>query len=123
LNQSEGTEIMQQVIRLPNGKRCSLKTYCASWRALKELPAGSQVRGFDYFPIDEADILREMRAAVHDRINLRGNVYGTSRKWSADWQRQMRHAASQINHARLIIDWLPADLLARFSYRLRCNRT
>lgn len=112
---------MQRVIRLPNGRYCSLKSYCASWRALKAMPAGAMVRGFDHFPSDAADILRDMRAAVHDRINLNGKLYGTGRKWSREWQIETRRAADQINHPRLIIDWLPEQLVARFSYRLRCN--
>ena len=44
------------------------------------------------------------------------------RKYSYEYFCEMRHAQNELNHPRLIIDWLPKDLKERFGYRLRENR-
>ena len=56
---------------------------------------------------------------LHAKINRGANM--TGRKYGLDYQTEMRRAQRQLNHPRLIIDWLPADLKTRFEYRLRCN--
>src|SRR5690242_7005058 len=78
-------QTVQHTIRLPNGRRCTVATYVAAWRKLKEIPAGSSVAGFDHFPDDAGRILRQIRAGMHDRINRHDPVYGRGRKWDSNW--------------------------------------
>ena len=54
---------------------------------------------------------------LHEKINRNESPRG--RKDNSDWFWEIKRASYQINHARLIIDWLPKDLKSRFSYRLR----
>jgi hypothetical protein len=54
---------------------------------------------------------------LNKKINRKGVLNG--RKDDPDWQIEMKRAARQINHPRLIIDWLPRDLMKRFAHRLR----
>jgi len=110
-----------RVVTLPNGRAVRLGMYVAAWRKLLTLPAERPVSGFDYFAQPAAEILRELRRGMHDRINRHDGVYGRGRKWDSDYQRALRHAASALNTPRLVIDWLPADLKPRFAHRLRCN--
>ena len=105
----------KHVIRLPNGKTCSLRTYVDSWRALKGMRPELDVNGFDHFPTPAKSILRALRAGMHDRINRHVPGYGQGRKWSSDWQRHVRQAAWQVNTPRLILNWLPLDLTKAFS--------
>lgn len=56
-----------------------------------------------------------------NRINRHIPNYGRGRKWAPDWQRETLQAAGRLNTPRLVIDWLPRHLKARFADRLRCN--
>ncbi len=64
----------QRVIVLPNRRRVTLGEYCQSWKRLKSLPLDREVSGWEWYPVSTRDILREIRAGVHDRINRRGGV-------------------------------------------------
>lgn len=72
-----------------------------------------------WWPATREEIIRQFYEGMHDRINKHDPQYRKGRKWDQDWQRQIGHAARALNHPRLVIDWLPADLQKRFSYRLR----
>ena len=109
---------MKRVIVLPNGKAVSLACYTARWKAVKAAPADAEIRGWDHFPTPAADVLRELRFGMHDRVNRRDPAYGVGRKWDADWQRETAHAARALNQPRLAIHWLPAWLKPRFGRRL-----
>ncbi len=71
---------MKRVIHLPNGKACSLPTYCAAWRTLKTIAPDAEIKGWEWYPIEARDILRDLRAGMHDRINRRDPRYGRGRQ-------------------------------------------
>lgn len=106
------------VIRIPNGRAVTLAEYCRSWRTLKTMAPSARVQGWDHFSTDAASILRAIREGVHDRINRRLSWSQEGRKWAPIWQRDMQRAARDLNHPRLRIHWLPADLRERFGHRL-----
>jgi hypothetical protein len=108
----------KRVITLPNGKKCGLGVYVKAWRTLKTLAPGSRVNGFDHFPEDAAQILREIRKGMHDRINQRIPAYGVGRKWHQDWQRHALQCAHDVNTPRLIVRWVPWDLRLRLAHRI-----
>ena len=109
---------MKYTVKLPDGRDVTLREYVRSWRILKTLPPDREVARFAWYPMQAAEILRELRRGMHDRINRHLPDYGKGRKWDADWQRAMRHAANDLNHPRLVIHYLPPDLKARFAHRL-----
>jgi hypothetical protein len=102
----------------------TIKGYVDAWRRVLEAPAGKTFKrslcGMD--PASREEILREYSFGVHDRINRHIPWFGRGRKWDEDWQRAMLQAAQTVNRPRLIIDWLPQDLVRRFAHRLRRNR-
>ncbi len=110
---------MIRIITLPSGRDVRLSTYCASWRKLKHLPASRDVANWGHFPTRVDEILGSIRYGVHDRINRHIPGFASGRKWDPDWQRAVGYSARLLNTPRLIIDWLPPDLTARFSHRLR----
>lgn len=111
--------MVKRVIVLANGRSVSLRVYAKAWRELTGLPRDAQIRGFDYFAMSAGAVLDAVREGLMDRINRHIPDHGRGRKWSSDWQRMMGHAARQLNTPRLIIDWLPPELQARFGRRLR----
>ena len=113
----------KRYITLGDGRACGLGTYVKAWRAILTLPERQWlVRCPDGYGGTASDALRQLRDGMHDRINRHIPGYGKGRKWDSDWQRTMTQSAHALNTPRLIIDWLPADLKARFAYRLRVNR-
>jgi hypothetical protein len=112
---------MVRVIRLPNGRDVRLATYVAAWKRLlvldDEMP-DTPVRGFGDWPMPAADVLRDLRAALDDRINRHAPGYGVGRKWHHDWQRAASQTARAVNTPRLIVRWAPTDLRARLAHRL-----
>jgi hypothetical protein len=110
--------MVRQTIRLPNGRQCALRTYVHAWRKLKSMSPTAQVGGFDHFPEDASRILREIRLGLHDRINRHVPDYGKGRKWHHDWQRAAIQAAIAVNTPRLVVRWVPIDLMPRLKHRL-----
>jgi hypothetical protein len=88
---------MAYAIGLPNGRKCSIPTYIASWRALKALPADAEVKGWEWYPVPAGDVLRELRAGIHDRINRKDPAYGKGRKWDPRYQIDLRRDADCVN--------------------------
>jgi len=60
-----------------------------------------------------------LMSCLHEKINRNEKPRG--RKDCQKWFIEMRRASREINHPRLIIDYLPKDLKTRFAYRLRAN--
>jgi hypothetical protein len=53
-------------------KRISLPQYVAGWRWAKENPSGTARHGLNgWWSVTGEELLREYRAAMHDRINKR----------------------------------------------------
>jgi hypothetical protein len=88
---------VRRVIVLPNGKRCSLPTYCQSWRTLKTLDPEASVKGWEWYPCKARDVLHELREGLHDRINRHIPGFGRGRKWSTDYQTTLRREAQMVN--------------------------
>lgn len=112
---------MKMVITLPNGRQCGLAVYARAWRELLKMDPKAQVKGFGHFSEAAGYILARLREGLMDRINRHDRSFGRGRKWDPDYQRAMFQASRMLNTPRLIIDWLPPDLKARFAYRLRVN--
>jgi hypothetical protein len=113
----------QSVIRLPNGRTCSIRTYCQAWRKLKALPPDAQIKGFEWFEDDAARVLRRLRDGMHGRINRHISGYGRGRKWDQDWQRHTRLLANDVNRPRLIVreSTVPFEFRSRLAHRITPN--
>lgn len=99
-------------IILGNGRKIGLTRYVAAWRACKTLPPQTWIGpGVSGWGETAGEALQALRAGLDDRINRHIAGYGIGRKWTPDWQRAVLQAAHQINTPRLIIRWLPADLM------------
>ena len=119
---------MKRVVYLPGGKYVSLSGYAAAWRtALAAEPGTTFKTGFNWYPENREDILREFRRGLHDRINRRIDGFpgtlqpastSTSRKLTYEWQIETYRAAQQLNRPRLIIHWLPPWLKTPFQHRM-----
>lgn len=98
------------------------KAYVEAWK--KALANPDKV----FKPIDWAkgsqtgsEIAQDFSKALQARINSRGKVIFRGRKYDSDWFWNMWRASKSLNTPRLVIDWLPPDLVKRFGYRLRKN--
>lgn len=115
----------QRVVRLGCGRAIGLGKYVAAWKACKSLPPETWIgRGISGYGETSETALAELRRGLHDRINRHDSAYGRGRKWSDQWQGEMYRAASQLNYPRLVIHWLPADLMRvpRFRERVESAR-
>lgn len=111
----------RRVVVLPNGRRCGLGVYVASWAKVAAVVATdpkARIKGWDHFPEDADRVLRALREGLHDRINRHLRHFGKGRKWASDWQNEMWRASRDLNQPRLRIYWLPSDLRGRFGHRL-----
>lgn len=111
------------VIRLPNGRLCSIPSYVAAWRALKVMRPDSLVASFDHFPEPASRVLAALRDGLVDRINKHDPRFGRGRKWSAEWQRGARDVAWRLNGQRIVTRErdCPHELRARLAHRLYRN--
>lgn len=112
---------MQRVITLPNGRQCSLAVYVKAWRALLEADPEERIAGFSYSSERAADILREMRYGMHDRINRHLPGFGCGRKWKADYQIRLARDAGRLRDiARRIrvYQFESSEARSRFSHLL-----
>lgn len=109
-------------VTLASGRRVSLGAYVAAWRTVRRADPNARFRGAPdawFGEIEPAErILRQFRAGLHSRINRHLPDYGRGRKWSQDWQREALQTAGKVNTPRLIVRWIPADLMPRLSHRL-----
>jgi hypothetical protein len=119
---------MQRVVHLPENRTVTLGAYVAAWKTVLAAPEDSTFQnGFNWYPESRKEVLREFRRGLHDRINRRIDGFpGTlkprathGRKFEHEWQIETYRASRQLNHPRLIIDWLPLWLHSRFKHRLR----
>ena len=102
----------QRYVTLGDGRKIGLGRYVAAWRDCLALSPETHIgRGIDGYGQSAGEALRDLRAGMHDRINRHVPGFGRGRKWSADWQRAALHAAGAVNTPRLVVRWLPADLM------------
>lgn len=117
---------MGKVVALGCGRRIGLGHYVKAWKACLALSAGTSVgRGVSGYGDTAGEALAELRRGLHDRINRHLPWYGKGRKWSHDWERAMGIGARALNTPRLIIRWLPEDLMKveRFRERVEYGRS
>jgi len=107
-------------VTLPNGRKVGLGAYVNAWRALRTMPAGQMVRGFDHFPDEAGRTLARFRDGMHDRINRHLPGYGRGRRWSQDWHFAALRTARAVNTPRLIVrpSTVPHEFRARLAGRL-----
>lgn len=103
--------------------------YVTLWRRVKALPKSDAYiveadrRGWG----DSANTLkRRFRDAVHNRINVRGKVDMSGRRWDADYQTNLyrdQHALHDKLQRRIIVcQWLTDIVRKRFEHLLTDRR-
>lgn len=103
-------------VTLGCGRKVPLGAYVAAWKKALDAPLGSRFNGSpsdSRLPASREDVLREFRAGMTDRINRNVPGFGKGRKWASDYYWSMRRAAQEVNNPRLIIRYLPPDLMKR----------
>lgn len=112
----------RRAVVLGNGRRVGLGNYVEGWKRAKRAPPGAVFRGspcgWAHVDEDAAEILRQFRAGMHDRINRRLPWFGQGRRWDPNWQAEARRFARQVNTPRLIVRWAPFEFRERFAARL-----
>jgi hypothetical protein len=114
---------IKRLVTLPNGRSCSLRRYCAGWRKLKTLSPDTRIGNWDDFPVEAAEILRDLHSGMHDRINRHVPGYGRGRKWDERYQTDLRRDVRRVTDyaSRRLVH--PANRLAtpelqrRFQWR------
>jgi hypothetical protein len=81
---------------LPNGRKCSIPSYIASWQRLKTLAYETEIDGWEWYPCPVRDILRQLHDVLHARINRHDPRYGKGRKWEDRYQIDQRRDACWI---------------------------
>lgn len=132
---------MSTVITLPSGSRVTVGQYVAAWNRLRhasesDLQCDVPSRQWQWYPVKGWEVLRDMREAMHDRINRRarlsiadgGFLWSTpterehGRKWRPDWQTECRRLADRLRDRVRIMDCdVPRELRARLAHRI-CDR-
>ena len=102
----------KRYVTLGCGRQIGLGRYVAAWKQCLALPPKTSVGpGISGWGQNAGEALADLRAGLDDRINRHLPWHGKGRKWDSDWQRGMTQAAQQINAPRLIVRWLPPDLM------------
>jgi hypothetical protein len=119
---------MHRVVYLPENRTVTLGAYVAAWKIALAAPEDATFEsGFNWYPESRAEVLREFRRGLNDRINRRIDGFpgalkphpARGRKFDHQWQTETYRASLQLNRPRLIINWLPPWLHSRFKHRLR----
>jgi hypothetical protein len=117
---------MRRYVALGHGRKIELGRYVAAWKQCRELPAGMPIgRGINGWGQTAGEALAELRRGLEDRINRNIPGYGVGRKWSTDWYFATWNASRAINNPKLIVRWLPADMMKvqRFRDRVEYGRS
>jgi hypothetical protein len=109
-----------RVIVLGDGRQVRLGVYVAAFRSLLALPLDAPVSRDcrDRYASTSGEVLRQMRAGIHDRINRHDAAFGVGRKWSHIWQIETERTARAVNTPRLRVTWAPHHLRTRLAHRL-----
>ncbi len=113
----------KRVVTLGDGRKVPLGKYVEAWQKAKSLPPETPVRGTPSDPIGggtAADVLREMRAGMDDRINRKDPSYGKGRKWDDSWQNDARRLAETLKMKSEVPAGQahPVDLRGKIAHRL-----
>src|SRR6266478_9512217 len=99
-------------ITLGDGRKIGLSCYVTAWKQCLALPANTPIGpGISGWGQTAGEALRDLRQGLEARINRNIPDYGKGRKWASDWQFATWNASRQINSPRLIVRWLPADMM------------
>jgi hypothetical protein len=120
---------MSYAITLPNGRACGIGAYARGWKRIKEQCADgthweqSTVTNWDHFPVSAIDVLRDLRAAMHDRINRHDTTNRAAFSARTDgrwwqWKRDQRALHDSINNRVRVYQFETPDVRARFSHLL-----
>ena len=115
----------KRYITLGDGRKIGLGAYVKAWKACLGLPGNAYIgRGVDGWGQTAGEALRDLRAGLQDRINRKIPGYGVGRKWSSDWYWPTWRAAQELNNPRLLIRYLPPELMKipRFRDRVEYAR-
>jgi len=88
---------MKRIIVLPNGRACCLSTYSSSWRTVKVLDPDAEVIGWEWYPLTAREILCDLHAGMHARINRHIPGFGRGRKWDDRYQLDQQRDARRVN--------------------------
>jgi hypothetical protein len=62
------------VIITPKGQAVTIAQYVDAWNRVKALPPGSEVAGWQWYPVARESVLRDFTFGTLDRINKRGGI-------------------------------------------------
>lgn len=103
---------MKKYVTLGDGRKIGLGAYVKAWKACLALPPETAIgKGVDGWGQSAGEALAALRAGMADRINKNIPSYGVGRKWSSDWYWPIARAAAELNTPRLLVRWIPADLM------------
>jgi hypothetical protein len=82
-----------KTITLPNGNRVTLAAYVAAWKNMvaanrDAVVARKEYKGWQWFPVTAGEILSDISAGVHDRINRHLPWFQTLYKYNPDCPRR-----------------------------------
>lgn len=112
----------KRFVTLGSGRKVGLGAYTRAWRQAKTLPAGTRVRetpGSGVGGNTAGTALREFREGMHDRINTRGKLKQSGRKWSDEWQSSARRAQHALRAGARMERDTPKSIKRRLPHRVR----
>lgn len=115
----------KRFITLGCGRTIGLGKYVAAWKQCLALEPKTWIgAGVSGVGESAGEALAGLRKGLDDRINRNIPGYGKGRKWSYEWQGAVYRAAGDLNNPRLIVRWLPPDLMKveRFKARVEYGR-
>lgn len=101
-------------IGLPDGRQILLEEYVRSWRILITVSPTRQVAHWSHFPISAGEILTQIRAGIHERINRHIAGHGTGAQvvqGMADRNFPRRHPVEPTPPAHLLVAHMAARTL------------
>lgn len=112
----------RKVVTLGDVRRIPLGVYVAAWRLVRAAPPDARFRGspcgWSGSEETAAEILRQFRAGMDDRINRHVPWHGRGLRWGPDWQSEAARLARAVNTPRLVVRWAPQEFRRRLAHRL-----
>lgn len=116
---------MGQYIRIPGGRSVKLGEYVRSWKVLLTVEEDAHVQHWGMFGAKAGEVLQEMRAAIHDRINAKDATQVKGRRTTDSYSRALAQFNMYVVNPRVIIDFIDPILGKRvleiYGRRLRKN--
>lgn len=113
----------KRYIALGCGRGIGLGRYVAAWKQYLELAPNIWIgKGVSGWGQTAGEALQDLRRGLDDRINKHMPWFDKGRKWDSDWQAAMWRASRDLNHPRLVIRWLPRDLMRVPRFRERVEQ-